>query len=412
MSGPWAIDKTPTFIQCRITFRKDYPFTSAPTTIIQDTTSILPGMISEIAAGVRAIGEAYLLLQRSSLEAILRYLHGDYSLKESIELLQEVVIDGSLDLATNGDDSSSDEENDAVGQNGLLAVEAEMNGSGFLASSNANANVPLPKACGALWADNGCLVCFFPPKEEKSNSLLEFLSMNGKDKTSGTSRKMFESFGRPHTRSPLVKPKASILQTIEDGDSSFGSDSEGSFKSSSSSSFSSNADFAISQRHLNPSFAWRGSAADTQQSKPVMEESQKSTGSISVPKSRVTDPKNVISIHCYEDMLPSKKDLAQQYVVSGSDVCDHNAQVARSLGYNDLADVWSFLKLLLSEDVPLEEVLHNTTDLAILVVAQRALGRAKGKLNAADLPFSDKLQVRGSVKWSRHPLGPRLVKAL
>ena len=410
MTGPWGPAESPSYVQCQVMFPASYPKASTPTVTIEETASINRETILAIIKGVQLIGDAYLSHQRGSLEAILRYLHGDHTLKDSIAWLRAKEVDSSLNLADDGVESSSDEEDDDSDDFGNTRVRRTgMNDSALLESSDTNVNIPLPKACGALWADNGRLVCFFPPKEEKATSLLDTLNLQGQEVTGY--RNVFEGFGQPHTRSPLTKPKTSTVQTIGETDSDPGSDScpEDLYSSSSSSSASS-VDFSLSQRPHYPSFTWRGSTLNSRVSKSAIEESQKSSSGISGTKTMPTIPKNVITIHNYEDLLPAKHALAEHYTLSGPDTCAHNAKVAKSQGQDDLADIWSFIAMIFSDEVPLETTLHMASNPSIDIFARRALNhrRSKHHIESASLDSKTRkphLVEKGFIEWGQHPLG-------
>ncbi|KAK5069046.1 hypothetical protein LTR16_009682, partial [Cryomyces antarcticus] len=136
-------------------------------------------------------------------------------------------------LNLRGEESSSDEE-DGMGPdfNGLQFQDMDTNGTDILGTANANANVPLPKACGALWAEDGRLVCFFPPKEE-NKSLLKTIALQSNGRST-RNHKMFEGFGRLHADSPEPRNVPSSQRGEEDEDelaewstSSSSSDSSG-----------------------------------------------------------------------------------------------------------------------------------------------------------------------------------------
>jgi len=110
------------------------------------------------------------------------------------------------------------------------------------------------------------------------------------------------------------------------------------------------------------------------------------------------------------DLLPAKRRLAQEYEIfgDGPSVCAHNAEVARSLGYEDLAEIWSLIRLILYNEVPLEILEQTYRKEPILVLARRALVRVKRKDSGLDLQFDEPEGVAnpklyGRVKWGRNP---------
>lgn len=344
--------------------------------------------------------------QRHSLEAILRYLLGERNHEESLVWLKKhqdsVDVESTQDL----DLSSSDEEDEGLGRYAGEQTENMESSDSMIAVSNAQYNVPLPKACGALWAEDGRLVCFFPPKQEKEPSLLDS-SIKASDRSFGSRRKIFEDFGRFHSHSPRQKRGASTLETIESGDS----DPESSSAVSSSSS-SSEDNIGLPRHHFMPSMAWRGDAFEAHYGAPF-DGSQKSSGDTGFAKSTTTASGNYVAIYDLTQLLPAKKHLAQAYTIhDGSRGCAHNSRIAKESGDLDLADVWSFIGLIIQEKVPLESKIIPGSNAPVVVVARHAASRLKPNDSAIDLSF-DAVQeekqpsLRGSVKWGNHPLGRR-----
>ena len=407
MSGPWGLDNVLIFIKSRITFPNKYPNAGTPVLTFEKTASLSVDAVSKLTSEVHFIAKAYVSRQRSCLEAILRYLLGEQSLEELTAWLTDDRGVSTLDLTDDGVASSSDEDDDGVGKlNGVQANDIEMSGSGLLGATNSN--VPLPKACGALWADNGLLICFFPPKEDKTQSLLDSLSLNSADQSSRSESRVFEGFGRLHTGSPGGKIKTSTLDSIQGADS----DSEDSFTSSSSSSASSEI-LRLPRRTFNPPIAWRGDVSETHHGRSV-DESQRSSGGLGAVKILSTKPKNVMSIHDYRHLLPSKRKLAQQYIILGRDlqVCAHNAKVAESQGEKDLSDTWAFVDLILRDEVPLDKIALPRGDKTLFIAARPVSTSLRRQDSAVDLSF-DAVKDRkspttlGRVKWGQHPFGRR-----
>ena len=340
------------------------------------------------------------------MEAILRYLLGEWNVEESLlwskKRQESVDLESTQDL----DLSSSDDEDEGLGKYAGEPNESMEASDPMIAVSNAQYNVPLPKACGALWAEDGRLVCFFPPKQEKEPSVLDS-SIKASDRSSGSRKNIFEDFGRLHSESARQKRGPSTLETIESGDS----DPEYSSAFSSSSSSSSDT-MGLPRHHFMPSMAWRGDTFDAHHG-PAIDDSQRSSGDTGFAKSTMLISGNYVAIHDLTPLLPAKKHLAKAYTIhDGSSGCAHNAHIARESGDLDLADVWSFVGLIIEENVPLESRVIPGSDAPVLVVARSAASRLKPRDSAIDLSFDavqeDKTpSLRGSVKWGNHPLGRR-----
>ena len=406
LSGPWGPEKSSTYVKARIDFPTNYPSAAAPFLTLEQKATLSDEMTAQIYMDAKLIASSFMSQQRSSLEAILRYLLGERNLQESLLWLKKRQESVDLESAQDLDFSSSDEEDEGLGRYADEQNESMEASDPMIAVSNAQYNVPLAKACGALWADDGRLVCFFPPKQEREPSLLD-LSIRASDRSSGSRRTIFEDFGRLHNDSARQKRGASTLETIESGDS----DREYSSAFSSSSS-SSSENTGLPRHHFMPSMAWRGGMVEAHQGLAV-DGSQKSSGDTGLAKSMMTNSGNYVAIHDLTLILPSKKHLAEAYTIhNGSSGCAHNSRIARESGNLDLADVWSFVELIIQEKVPLESTVIPGSNATAVVVARRAASRLKPRDSAIDLSFDaaqDDRQpsLRGSVKWGNHPLGRR-----
>ena len=354
------------------------------------------------SSDVQTLTEAYMSEQKNSLEAIFRYLLGEANLDESLTWLK-------LNLNQDLTYSSSDEDDDVGTFSNLQTLGMDMADS-TLSISNDQYNVPLRKTCGALWAYNGRLVCFFPIVES-SLSVLD-LGYQATERSSSSHKSMFEGFGRLHNKSPAPRKKVSTLQTIESDDSGY----DDSLTSSSGSSESSGMIRESRYHHLIPSIARIGNTSDTQHAMSA-EESQKSSGVIGFAKSSGFRKVNFISIHDWKDLLPSKQALAKQYVLDGPNICTLNAKIAANMGMHDLSDAWEFIDLILRDEVPLAVRDHPCGDETILVVAHRALAPRRRKDSAVDLSHDDldeaqSWNIKGRIKWASHPFGRRLLQAM
>ena len=404
LSGPWGPGNDTTYLQSHIDFPSTYPDSASPTFSFEKTASLSDETLTKIYTDIGLITASFVSRQRSSLEATLRYLLGEQTLEESLLWLKKresVDLDSTRDL----DSSSSDDDDEIVGTYGDPQANSMEASDPMIATSNARYNVPLPKACGALWADDGRLVCFFPSKSDQESSLLE-MSIRASDRSSRKGKTMFEGFGRLQNTSSRQRRHASTLETIESGDSDFEE------SSTSSDSSSSSDGLGLPQHHFLPTMAWRGNVLETPPG-VSLDDSQKSSGGSGLEKSSTSKGSIFISIHAFADLLPAKQALAEGYVIGkGSIGSIQNAQVAHESGNSDLADVWSFVNLLLQDIVPLELIGSPRDNASIMIVARCAVSRLKAKDSAIDLSF-DGLQEQktpiksASVKWGDHPFGRR-----
>ena len=404
LSGPWGPGNDTTYLQSRIDFPSTYPDSASPTFSFEKTASLSDETLTKIYTDIGLITASFVSRQRSSLEATLRYLLGEQTLEESLVWLKKresVDLDSTRDL----DSSSSDDDDEIVGTYGDPQANSMEASDPMIATSNARYNVPLPKACGALWADDGRLVCFFPSKSDQESSLLE-MSIRASDRSSRKGKTMFEGFGRLQNTSSRQRRHASTLETIESGDSDFEE------SSTSSDSSSSSDGLGLPQHHFLPTMAWRGNMLETPPG-VSLDDSQKSSGGSGLGKSSTSKGSMFISIHAFADLLPADQGLAEGYVIGkGSIGSIQNAQVARESGNSDLADVWSFVNLLLQDIVPLELIGSPRDNASIMIVARCAVSRLKAKDSAIDLSLDDLQELKkpvksASVKWGNHPFGRR-----
>lgn len=402
LSGPWGIESSNTHVRLSVGFPAAYPTAAAPVVVLKNSASVTEQTASKLSSEVNVIANSFMSCQRHSLEAILRYLLGEQSLTESLNWLKKHRKSDTMDSAQDPGLSSSDEDDGDLDAPRGDALESR---DPMLTVSNAQYNVPLPKACGALWAENGLLVCFFPVKrQDKDISLLD-QSLKASDRSYKSRKTMFEGFGRLHKEPNRTRRGTSTLETIE----SDVSDVED-LDSSSSGSTSSSLASPVHYHHFMPSMAWRGDTIEVHQGLSL-DESQRSSGE-NVLASRLSSKADMfVSIHDYTDLLPSKKPLALRYQIGNThQVAAHNAQVAKESGDLDLGGIWALIELILRDKVPLDAFGAASEDEPLVMLVHRALSPLRAKDSAIDLSFDgteESLQMfrRQPVKWGDHPFG-------
>lgn len=399
LSGPWGQEYKSVPMRINFEFPSSYPRSAPPHYILEKTTASIPDdTLKRIDFEIKAIAEMCRKRQKGSLEAIICYLLGERGLEESISWLSDDISDliAGIELI---EESDSDEE--AIGE--FLEGEEGMQMSGTdLGAKHGNANVPIPKECGAWWGQNGELAIFRPPKPETLPLFAGHLGSNY-ERFSKTAR-LTENFDRLHAASPEPE-KGTSVSVLEEQDVS---DSDW---SSSSSSSSSEEEFGSYHNTFDRYGNLLGLNAGLKKSgKDRTKTSQESTTDrgtrITVAKS-----KSVIALHNLEDLLPAKRVLAEEYEIygDGASVAQHNADAARRHGFSDLADIWILIKLIISNEVPLEVMSQSHRREPILILARRSIVRIKRKDSGLDLAFDDADSVtnpilRGRVKWGYHPL--------
>jgi WD40 repeat protein len=393
--GPWGANENRIFVRTEISFPPDYPTDgqSIPEFKIEKTSNISDENIDKIDEDLNKIASALVAKRRVCLEACLCYLLGERH-----------------DNPHSDEDPDSSDDEEIVN---TMAIGDEEEGLNSLINSSKQASVPLPKTCGAVWAPNGQLVCFFPPKEDRLGSKNVLSSLRETERGFRNGGRLWEGFGRLFMPSPT---KDYDGDHDDDSDSSFSSDED--------------SDDETNVRNIGPlrtGFGWGRIAGNSSIARGLRRNgstdrsTQRSTGTGVRTTTTVTIKKrSVVSLHDMAHVLPSKFELARDYQIGeGSAVCEFNATICEKYGYRDLADVWRLLEMILRDDVPLEvydagKKLGTGTESwedPILVMARRAsleVGRRDSGL-ALDFDDEDEFfgsdRLKGRVQWGGHPLG-------
>jgi hypothetical protein len=406
LNGPWAAEGKLAYMQLCMDFPIDYPDKSIPWFHLDKASALSEQKVTELEGNLRKIATGYLIHRRGCIEGFLSYLTGERDLQESISWLG---LNGH-DAIEHGEEaeSSSDEEDGLLGDFGgsesqVLSMEGSV-GSGIFSS---NANVPLPRTCGALWAANGQLICFMPPKEEPRSILQKFV-VDDRNRSRG-SREIFEGFGRLHPAQTEARSKSKpSADTFEADDS----DDSSEFASSSSSSGSDEPEMFL--RRFQPPSAWHGGALRFPRLKGLRTQSTEG----SIPTSNGLSRRGIsarykalVKVMDLESLLPSKRILASGYIVygDGETICSHNAQTASQSGFPELADVWETVGLILAKKVPLNMLSIPSQETDIRVIARRLLMSSQRNDSGLDLSFDEPEAVlypreTALVKWGTHPL--------
>ncbi|EZF33420.1 RWD, RING finger and WD repeat-containing protein [Trichophyton mentagrophytes] len=396
MHGPWGSENSNVFLKIDIKFPTEYPRMEAPIFNVQRTTAVTSQLVKTVTTGMQAIAETYLSRQRGCLEGVIRYLLGEHTVEESVALAKNQPSEHLKSADILAGNESSDEDED-VGQ--FQDSDLALSSSELLRPINANVMVPVARACGALWANDGQLVCFFPKKEEKPPSFLDSISLRA---MAGSSRndKVFEGFGRLQTGSPV--PRATAESAVsgglitEDGGSEFSDDSS---YDSSSSSGSSDLLGSLPQQ-FQGNHAWRHGNIGFHLARSIAGNSQRSVAGPSTARSSTDSCQNYVHIYHFNDILPAKRDLAQQYKIFGNraEICSHNMVVAANAGLSDLSYIWGLLNLLLDN--------KQTTDTkGVKDGLRHILNNPVGSLRRKDSGVG--LNSERQKTWGSHPLGAR-----
>ncbi|TKA62231.1 hypothetical protein B0A55_12101 [Friedmanniomyces simplex] len=273
--------------------------------------------------------------------------------------------------STVGQDSDSDDETFTGGMR---------NSSTFMPGG---INVPLPKACGALFAPNGQLLTFFPPKPRPPSIASNRAPPEERaDHRSHTRRiaQLFPVFGNLTAVREMPGDGTDDEQDIDEYDPDLSS-----------------------VDHELPSFAMHPSSFQSQ--------SRWSThASPTKPAFNAQDVHRIlVSVHEVDELTPSRRAAAYGYRnickrgETKSNLCRHNADVAESVGLEDTAIVWRLMALLLEEKVPLSTVGAAGPDMDVLFVARQATSLLQAKPSID--PIEEQAEQHGKLRWADSPLG-------
>lgn len=401
MHAPWGHADAPIFMKIDIKFPVDYPRDAAAIFNLQKPAAMTNELASKLSIELRVIAKACVGRSRGCLEAALRYLLGEQDVEEIVSW----VLVESLDSPTIVDEIGLEED-----------VSSDEDDLGVTISSellNANILVPIRKSSGAVWADNGKLVCFFPSKPKQPAPFLDTLAPQAND--SDKSENMYEGFGRLRTDSPGPGTTLKTVTSAEDQISELSDDSSFSSKSSSGSS----DDLHSLPTQFFPRKIWRPRGTSLERSRSADRSSQSVMG-LSKTRFRGESSDYVVSVHDLDELNPSSRYLAAKYLIfgKGSDICGYNGDVAMTHGHADIAHIWRLMRLILRDEIPLENVsnIHGRTD--ILAVARSASSVLKGNDSGVDLSYDgaskrSRVERQGRVRWGESAFGGKyLVPAL
>ncbi|KAF2005353.1 hypothetical protein P154DRAFT_518855 [Amniculicola lignicola CBS 123094] len=349
------------------------------------TAAINTEALQKLRSDMLSIAEHYGSLGREALEAVVSYGVGERGLEESITIPGDARegTDGADIGPTVEEESSSDED------------EQDVTGGEIMNTSLANANVPRPIENTARFSFSGALVIARVPTSHNSQGTSSTPIRLLRQPPQGLAKNdIFETFGRLNTSQADEKIEGEPSPTA----------SVGSWESLSSQSTSSDSDLDTSAPlgMFQPPSAWQ---------KPTLRFQTKMSNPSSIGAVPPTKTKSAVSIlrSSVEEFVPSKKCLAEEYRIfgEGPSVCEHNAEVARRHGYEDLADIWELCKLILHNEVPLDLLPQQHRREQVLVLARRALVRIKRKDSGLDLQFDEadpvtNPKLKGRVKWGKH----------
>ncbi|RKF80059.1 putative RWD, RING finger and WD repeat-containing protein C11E3.05 [Golovinomyces cichoracearum] len=389
---PWADDSSSVYIKLTILFPERYPQMESPAFSIEKTSLISTSTHARLSSDVQQIAGRFAARGQGCLETVFRYLLGELNYEAAMLLNEIRIVDEDF---SHVDESSSDDESN-------FPVDASID---TLPSVNHNANVPLPRLCGAVFSTNGRLVCFFSSSKDKVKSLLATFAI--KKNACSNEDPFFEKFGRLKNDQSLFGEKSRSFTMKFEGQS----DTENSDDSDTSKSI----DFELFLRHEKPLFFRNTNDCNNHSPRcgTTISDSQLANGdrtaigSGNSAESWASKPKSILAIYSVEDLLPSKTELAKEYIVFGdcSKVCEHNSATAKKYGFQELADVWKYIEIILSS----ENLGTDDQDLDL-----KKTGNLASKESCSDdITHSTwSSGFLGRMRWGTHPLAGQLIQDL
>ncbi|KAI1825032.1 WD repeat-containing protein [Xylaria intraflava] len=410
LKGPWGANGDTIYIKVEVDVPTGYPKARAPLFIIEKTALMADYTYKKLDQEVNRLADQFSRTRQNCLDVAFSYLLGEVDLSNSDTFFKNVK-DLDDDFGGIEDESSSEEEDNNIPAGGSAAMSQELTASTELDTTLAPVNRPTvppnPRTCGGRFSNDGRLVCFFPTKEEKARVLptpTDGFRERPKDEP------IFASFGRlqqdstPRHRDLNDETSGTEEQSDSEAsdDSSSSSDSETTYLNKISMWYLPGRRF---RKALSGTFSIHSSGGGTGVGT--------GTGTVTSRRRAAARPKNIISIHDISGDLPSKRGLANEYLIfgDGAAVCEHNALVAQKHGLQELVDVWRYAALLLRRDIPLELLGVEKQRDKMLVIARNAVARFGG-----DNPLSSggpaNSSLSGRVKWGHHPLAKHLINDL
>lgn len=284
---------------------------------------------------------------------LLRDAGTDDNDEEDADLIP--VIDENITLGNDGSESDDDLE----AAQGIEPAEVKHD------------TTPLPKGCGAIWARNGQLVCFFLTKHNESIMRQSQLRPNGlePDKRLYTNVSNTDDYDGP----------LDVSDTNSSGGDDDDDDDDGSVLSHSSiESFSDDWDnllesdmpcrtripgiFRDDVRMSRNIKAFRTSKSGQPLSSGGLKSSAFGEHSLkNLRRKKSGKPtKNIVSTHDFLHLVPDKLALAKGYRVLGDTpekLALHNSEVAQRCGFSELSHVWKIISMILQKNILFEDLM-------------------------------------------------------
>lgn len=261
------------------------------------------------------------------------------------------------------DEDALDDDDDLL----LLASKEETPG---IVYSDKFDSTPVPKGCGAMWAPNGRLVCFFIPRNnqaEKSVNQEKFNIFSFTD--SGFTVKTNSAHPKVYEESDLAVYLIDLLDENEGSDGgpnvSDNDDTSSLDESFSDESFRNDwkelVQDEVVSNHISGEIlgTWLGISNKYNKHAASAHGGDTLGTKSSLRKSKLGEraklkARNLVGIFDFSHLIPDKVELAREYRVLGAapdELARHNGNVAAKFGLYEVAETWRILEMVLIKDV-------------------------------------------------------------
>ncbi|SCV04442.1 LAMI_0H16160g1_1 [Lachancea mirantina] len=354
LNGPWSDEDEDAciFLRLEIQFPPNYPNKgSAPTFKIEENRELTEGKKAEIMQNIHDIAIKYTDVNRYCLEPCLRFVLGEKvdldHLDDEEQLLNLGIIDEigleESSLSSSNSKSQVSLELPDMSDSDISDVDSKVSGGRFAYNTNGSLTLdstPVPKGCGACWAPDGRLVCFFMnnKSDKKQQPNLFKIGHRGLTKRRDSDVANITEIGHHNENDVTVRPKR-YVDTLTNSPNnkalSMSAMDDDNSSESSSDSFGDDWDDIIRRdmtlRTKIPLLAPinSGKAGTVSESAKSQESSRRS--------------KNIVIIRDFGALIPDNRELAEKYMISGTtpeEIAKHNAIVAEKAGQDEISQCW------------------------------------------------------------------------
>lgn len=359
LNGPWNSlnENKLVFVRAVFHFEPNYPKHGAPTVTIEESREITNDDRLNMIKEARRIGSLYADCKQNSLEAILRYLLGEKVNINPEDILQITPDIAEYDIMKNLGFDEEDIWNTNIkneGENETISVSSSESDESddidditkehnFIRNNVSNKSfdsTPVPKGCGAVFSHTGQLVCFFTSTTADRQKKVQ-------DKIINASAGAMRGFGRFNKQD---QEKSEVDSISSKGNESSNENKPKTYLES----------LALKNRESEKKTNGINMDEDKNSNEDEWEKLLKNDitfrtkmpvfANQSMPTANAAEntqsEKNTVTISNYSFLIPDKKQLAVKYKTQGASlplVCKHNADVAREIGENDVADCWEII---------------------------------------------------------------------